>query len=54
MIRVARLQPWRMARGGRAACSAVETEAGALERWGVQVGDQLEVHEANGATGDRT
>ena len=54
VLRVTRLKPWRMARGGRAACSAVETEAGALGRWGVQVGDQLEVHEANGAAGDRT
>jgi len=52
VVRVARLKPWRMARGGRAARSAVETEAGALERWGVQVGDRLEVHEANGAVGD--
>ncbi len=32
-------------RGGRAARSVVETEAGALERWGVRVGDQLEVRE---------
>jgi hypothetical protein len=33
----------------------VQTEAGSLERWGVRVGDQLEVREvaspANGANG---
>ena len=45
VVRVARLKPWRLARGGRRARSAVETEAGALERWGVHVGDQLEVCE---------
>ncbi len=51
VVRVARLKPWRLAVGGRAARSAVETEAGALERWGVRVGDQLEVREAvNGAS----
>jgi uncharacterized membrane protein (UPF0127 family) len=39
--------------GGSAARSAVETEAGALERWGVRVGDQLEVCEVpNGAVAD--
>ena len=43
VVRVARLKPWRMAVGGRRARSAVETEAGSLERWGVRVGDQLEV-----------
>jgi uncharacterized protein len=53
VVRVARLKPWRVAIGGRAARSAVEAEAGALERWGVRVGDQLEVSEAsNGAVGD--
>jgi uncharacterized protein len=46
VVRVARLKPWRVAVGGRAVRSAVETEAGALERWGVRVGDQLEVREA--------
>ena len=53
VVRVARLKPWRMAVGGRAARSAVETEAGALERWSVRVGDQLEVREVpNGAVSD--
>ena len=45
VLQVARLKPWRFALGGRGARSVVTTEAGALERWGVQVGDQLEVHE---------
>jgi len=47
VIRVARLKPWRLVVGWRGARSAVETEAGALERWGVQVGDHLEVREAH-------
>jgi uncharacterized protein len=45
VLRVARLRPWRMALGGRGARSAVHSEAGSLERWGVRVGDQLEVRE---------
>jgi uncharacterized protein len=53
VVRMARLKPWRVATGGRAARSVVETEAGALERWGVRVGDQLEVREVpNDAVGD--
>ncbi len=53
VVRVARLKPWRLAVGGRSARSAVETEAGALERWGVRVGDQLEVREVpDGAASD--
>jgi hypothetical protein len=46
VLRVARLKPWRVALGGPAARSVVEAEAGSLERWGVRVGDQLEVREA--------
>ena len=45
VVRVARLKPWRVAMGGRTARSAVQTEAGSFERWGVRVGDQLEVRE---------
>jgi uncharacterized protein len=53
VVRVARLKPWRLAVGGRSARSAVQTEAGALERWGVRVGDQLEVREVpNGSASD--
>jgi uncharacterized protein len=54
VVRVAHLKPWRVAIGGRAARGAVETEAGSLERWGVRVGDQLEVREVtNGAASGR-
>ena len=50
VVRVARLKPWRLAWGGGRPTSAVQTEAGSLERWGVRVGDQLEVREVpNGA-----
>jgi uncharacterized membrane protein (UPF0127 family) len=49
VLRVAHLKPWRVALGGRRAQSVVQAEAGSLERWGVGVGDQLEVREA-GAT----
>ena len=53
VVRVTRLKPWRIAMGGRTARSAVEAEAGALERWGVRVGDQLEVREVpHGAVSD--
>jgi uncharacterized protein len=45
VVRVTRLRPWRLAVGGRATRSVVQAEAGSLERWGVRVGDQLEVRE---------
>jgi uncharacterized membrane protein (UPF0127 family) len=45
VVRLTRLKPWRMALGGTKARSAVQTEAGSLERWGVRLGDQLEVRE---------
>ena len=47
VVRVARLAPWRIALGRRGARGALTTEAGALARWGVRVGDQLEVHEVH-------
>jgi uncharacterized membrane protein (UPF0127 family) len=43
VIGVTRLRPWRMCvprRGGR---SVIEAEAGAFERWGLKVGDRLEL-----------
>jgi uncharacterized membrane protein (UPF0127 family) len=46
VLRLIRLKPWRVAVGGRGVRSTVHSEAGSLERWGVQVGDQLEVREA--------
>jgi uncharacterized protein len=51
VVRVTRLKPWRVAVCGRAVHSRVETEAGSLERWGVRVGDQLEVREAQPGDG---
>jgi hypothetical protein len=53
VVRLARLKPWRLATGGRSARSVVETEAGSLERWGVRVGDQLEMRQVpDGAVSD--
>lgn len=46
VLRVMRLKPWRVMLGGPGAHSVVEAQAGSLERWGVRVGDQLEVREA--------
>ncbi len=43
VVGVTRLQPWRMSvprRGGR---SVIEAQAGAFERWGLKVGDHLEL-----------
>jgi len=54
VLRITTLKPWRIGLGGRGARSAVQAEAGALERWGVRVGDQLEVREApKDATSER-
>lgn len=49
VVRMVHLKPWRIATGGPRARSAVETEAGAFERWGVRIGDQLEVREVPNA-----
>jgi uncharacterized membrane protein (UPF0127 family) len=46
VLRVAHLKPWRLALGGRGTESAVAMGLGSLERWGVRVGDQLELREA--------
>ncbi len=43
VVRVTRLRPWRISvpcKGGR---SVIEAQAGAFERWGLRVGDQLEL-----------
>jgi len=54
VLRLTTVRPWRVAVGGRHARSAVQTEGGALERWGVCVGDKLEVREApRDATSER-
>ena len=46
VLRVARLKPRRVTLGGTGVRSVVAAQAGSLERWGVRVGDQLEVREA--------
>jgi hypothetical protein len=43
VLRMVRLAPWRVALPRRGARSLMAFEAGALERWGVHVGDQLDV-----------
>ena len=48
VVRLAQLKPWRAALGGPTVRSVVEAEAGSFERWGVQVGDQLEVRAVAG------
>jgi uncharacterized membrane protein (UPF0127 family) len=43
VVGVARLPPWRMSRPRRRCRSVIEAEAGAFERWGLRVGDQLDL-----------
>jgi uncharacterized protein len=45
VARMVRLPPWRVALPRRGVRSALQTEAGSLDRWGVRVGDQLEIRE---------
>jgi len=45
VVRLVRLPPGRLALPRRGARSVLATEAGALERWGVSVADQLEIRE---------
>jgi len=40
---IVRVAPWRVARPRWGARSVLQTEAGALERWGVRVADQLDI-----------
>ena len=43
VVGMARLPPWRMSRPRRRCRSVVEAEAGAFERWGLRVGDKLDL-----------
>jgi uncharacterized protein len=43
VLRIHTLSPQRLGRPVRRACCVVEAEAGAFERWGLAVGDRLEV-----------
>jgi uncharacterized protein len=45
VVRLLRLPPWRIALPRRGVRSVLQTEAGALERWGVRVADQLVIRE---------
>jgi uncharacterized membrane protein (UPF0127 family) len=43
VLRIVTMRPGRLGRPVRRARSVVECEAGAMGRWGVQVGDELEI-----------
>ena len=43
VLRLATMPPWRLGPVVRGARCVVEAEAGSFERWGLAVGDQLEV-----------
>ena len=43
VVGMTQLPPWRISLPRRRGRSVVEAEAGAFERWGLQVGDQLEL-----------
>ena len=45
VIRMVRMPPWRVALPRPGTRSVLQTEAGALERWGVRVADQLDIRE---------
>jgi uncharacterized membrane protein (UPF0127 family) len=45
VVRMLRLPPWRIALPRPGVRSVLQTEAGALERWGVRVADQLDIRE---------
>lgn len=43
VLQTVTMAPWRMGRPVRAARSVLEAEAGSFERWGLAVGDMLEL-----------
>jgi uncharacterized membrane protein (UPF0127 family) len=43
VVGVTRLRPWRVGAPRRGGRSVIEAEAGAFERWGLKVGDKLEL-----------
>jgi hypothetical protein len=45
VVRMIRMPPWRVALPRKGTRSVLQAEAGALERWGVRVADQLEIRE---------
>jgi uncharacterized protein len=45
VLRVSTLKPWRLSALVWRSAFVIEAEAGAFERWGLRVGDQVEVKE---------
>ena len=45
VLRFTRLRPWRMSMPRRGTRMVIEAEAGAFDRWGLRVGDRLELRE---------
>jgi uncharacterized protein len=43
VVAVAKMRPWRMAMPRKGCRTVIEAEAGAFERWGLRVGDRLEL-----------
>ena len=43
VVGMTRLRPWRMSLPRRHGRSVLEAEAGAFERWGLRLGDRLEL-----------
>jgi uncharacterized membrane protein (UPF0127 family) len=43
VVKVTRLRAWRMSVPARGCRTVIEAEAGAFDRWGLKVGDQLEL-----------
>jgi uncharacterized protein len=43
VLATARVPPWRLTRPRRGCRSVLEAEAGAFERWGLRIGDKLEL-----------
>jgi len=43
VVGMTRLRPWRVSLPRRRGRSVVEAEAGAFERWGLRIGDRLEL-----------
>lgn len=52
IVAVHSLKPQRLGRPVRAAVRVVETEPGAVRRWGLKIGDAVEIRPANLRNGD--
>jgi uncharacterized membrane protein (UPF0127 family) len=47
VVGIIALDPWRMSMPRWRARTVLEAQAGAFERWGLRVGDKLELHDPN-------